>query len=74
MKNSILILIIGLLIASCTSSNNDSSDSNSNRLDRFNLLIDDVNFGLPNSQDINYQVTVSKKADIISLIIFFLPC
>ena len=68
MKNSILILIIGLLIASCTSSNNDSSDSNSNRLDRFNLLIDDVNFGLPNSQDINYQVTVSKKADIISLI------
>ena len=68
MKNSILILIIGFFIASCTSSNNDSLDNNSVTQDRFNLVIDGVNLGLPTSQDVNYVLNVFKKGDIIQQI------
>lgn len=67
MKSRLLILIIGFFIASCTSSNNDSANNNSLSQDRFNLVIDGVNLGLPTSQDVNYVISVYKKGDVIQL-------
>lgn len=67
MKKSILIFIIGIFISSCTSSNNELPNNDSNNPDRSSIIIDGVDFGLPSSQNQNYRVVVSKKADIISL-------
>lgn len=67
MKKSILIFIIGIFISSCTSSNNELPNNDSNNPDRSSIIIDGVDFGLPSSQNQNYRFVVSKKADIISL-------
>lgn len=70
MKNIILILLIGVFISSCTTSNNETpnNETPNNETpngDQFNLVIDGVTFGLPTSQDVNYIINISKKADII---------
>ena len=65
MKNSILIFIIGVFLSSCTSSNNETPNNETPNGDQFNLVIDGVTFGLPKSQDVNYSINISKKADII---------
>ena len=65
MEKIAVFFFIVLLTISC-SVNDENPDITSNS-DHFSLVIDGVKLGLPTSQDINYQVSISKKADLINV-------